>query len=444
MTSPLDHSNQDLRGQSFRGGDLNGADFAGADLRGVDFSNASLVEADFTEARFGMGPLASAILLAAAMAVSALAGLSTAFFMQSMRERLQSGTDWQDGFAGVLMLTVIATFIAILVMKGARTALPSLVGLIAVAFIVDVTIVMFLGQLRLDRAPFAIALLLLAGVAFVAGILGRMVGGAFGPWAIGLMSIVGGLVAGIVEGGFAATLVAVLLVIMSKRTLKGDDRDRMLRDLTHRIVSRYGTRFTGADLSRATFAGNNLVAADMTGTVDEDTVWGAGQVPYRLDPQTRFFGDRPAGADDEPQGDRPITEFLFAAANSGDYSDAAELVSEDFVAYINGHKMGGGHAPHSGPGLLTSILRFFDGQAEDTFWHLYEEVDGGTGRHESGGDRRIAIRFVASGTFDGDYKEIEVAGFLKITDKTMTELRFVTDLTTFNDMREAAGLETLA
>ena len=444
MTSSLDFSDRDLRGRSFRGGELNGANFEGTDLRGADFTGASLVGADFTKARFGMRPIASATLLGAALLVSALAGLATAFFMQSLRERLYQGSDWQDGLASVIMLTVIAIFIAILVTKGASFALPSLPALIAVAFVLDVTIVIFFGEVRLGRAPLAIALMLLAGLAFVAGILGRMVGGAFGAWAIGLMSIAGGLVAGRVEGGFAATLVAVLLVVMSKRTLKGDDRDRMLRDLTHRIVTRHGTRFTRADISRATFVGTNLVAADMTGSVDEGTIWGPGQVPHRLDPRTRSFGRERADADDDVQGDRPIIEFLFGAANTEDYADAPDLVTEDFAAYVNGHKLGRGDGAASlGPELLTNILSYHHKDVEDSFWQLYDEVDGGTGHDTGDGVHQIAIRFVASGTFDGDHKEIEVAGFIKIKDKKMTEMRFVTDLAAFNEIREAAGLDTI-
>jgi hypothetical protein len=364
--------------------------------------------------------------------------------MQSVEDRIYHGTNWQDGLAGVIMLTVDVTFIAILVSKGASMALPSLPILIALAFVIDVTIVMFFGQLHFGRAPLAIALMLLAGLAFVAGILGRMVGGAFGAWAIGLMSIAGGLVAGRVAGGFAATLVAVLLVIMSKRTLKGDERDRMLRDLTHRIVTRYGTRFTNADISGATFVGTDLVAADMTGSVDEGTIWGLGQIPHRLDPRTRSFGNERADATDDEQGDRPIVEFLFGAANSEDYADVPDLVTEDFAAYVNGHKLGRGEGAASrGPELLTNILSYHHKDVEDSFWQLYEEVDGNIGHGTNDGVRQIAIRFVVTGTFDGDYKEIEVAGFITVKDKKMTEMRFVTDLAPFNEIREAAGLDAI-
>jgi hypothetical protein len=249
-----------------------------------------------------------------------------------------------------------------------------------------------------------------------------------------------------VEGGFAAALVATLLVVISKRTLKGDNRDRMLRDVSHRIVMRHGTRFTGADLSGATFTGTNLVAADMTGTVDEGTVWGPGQIPHRLDSPSRFLGEKPADDDDKAQGDLPITQFLFGAANSGDHGDASDHVSEGFIGYVNGRRIGGsgsGDVAESGPYLLTDVLGFSNGDVENWFVEVYDEVDGGTGHGESDGNHQIAVRFVTSGTFDGGIKDIEMAGFLKVTDGKLSELRLVTDLATFNEMREAAGLDPL-
>lgn len=441
MTPTVDHSDQDLRGQSFRDVGLDSADFAGADLLGADFTDASLVKANFTDAELGIRPVAGAILLGLAMFVSALAGLSAAYFTQVMTDRLRE-TDWQDMLANGFVITVVATFLVILVMKGASKALPSLGGLILVAFVADLAIVMAFGRPHVERAPFLIGLMLLFGLAFIAGILGRIVAGAFGAWAIALVSIVGGLVAGEVTGGFAAVLIAALLIVISKRTLKGDDRDQLLRDLSHRIVTRHGTRFTGADISGATFIGTNLVAADMTGTVVEGTVWPPGQIPHRLDSPPHSFDTKLTEAEGKDQGGDPITEFLFRAANSGDYARASDLVSEDFVAYVNGRKLSddGTAATESGPHLLTEIIQFH-GQVEDTSWKLYDEVDGSADRGTSAGDRQIAIRFVVSGVFDGAHTEIEMAGFLKVTDNKLSKLQFVTDLTTVNELRKAAGLD---
>lgn len=70
-----------------------------------------------------------------------------------------------------------------------------------------------------------------------------------GALAIAIVAILGGVAAGRVEGGLAAIVVSVLLVLVSKRALKLDERDRPLHQLAHRIVTRRGTRFTGADVS---------------------------------------------------------------------------------------------------------------------------------------------------------------------------------------------------
>ena len=40
-------------------------------------------------------------------------------------------------------------------------------------------------------------------------------------------------------------------------------------------------------------------------------------------------------------------------------------------------------------------------------------------------------------------KQVEMAGFLTVADNKLSELRIVTDLTAFNDMRTAAGLPAL-
>jgi hypothetical protein len=152
----------------------------------------------------------------------------------------------------------------------------------------------------------------------------------------------------------------------------------------------------------------------------------------------RFFGKDRDDADDDTQGDNKLTRFLFRVANAGDYTDASTLVSEDFAAYTNGHKLGNDGVT-AGPKLLTEALHYYDQNIGDSFWQLYDEVDQ-VDRHGSG---MIAIRFVARGKFDDVEKEVEMAAFLTVADSKLDELRFVTDLSAFNDMRTAAGLPAL-
>jgi hypothetical protein len=160
----------------------------------------------------------------AAMVVSAVAGLTTAYFIQAMWERLNSG-GWHELQANRFIMTVLAASSAILIRTGTGEALPWLGALILVVFLADLAIVMAFGRPHVERAAFLVGLMLLFGLAFVTGIPGRIVGGAFGAWAIALISVVGDLIAGQARRGLAAVRVGALFVVISKRTLKGDGHD---------------------------------------------------------------------------------------------------------------------------------------------------------------------------------------------------------------------------
>ena len=151
----------------------------------------------------------------------------------------------------------------------------------------------------------------------------------------------------------------------------------------------------------------------------------------------KFFGKDRSDAGDDVQGDDEITKFLFGAANKADYQKASDLVSDDLVMYTNGFRLGRS-GDDTGPGVLTDALSYYDDHVDDSYWQLYDEVVGGGKKNRS-----IAIRFVASGGFDGKQKEVEFGGFLDVTDGKLSEIRFVTDLTVFNDMRQAAGAPPL-
>ena len=128
-----------------------------------------------------------------------------------------------------------------------------------------------------------VGLLLLFGPAAVAGILGRVVGGVFGGWAIAIVSVTGGLAAGRVNGGLAAVVVTIILMFVSKRALKADDRDLLSRRLAQRIMARFGTKFTGADLTRANFADTVLAQADFSEAVLDGAICDNGKGPLFID-----------------------------------------------------------------------------------------------------------------------------------------------------------------
>ena len=113
--------------------------------------------------------------------------------------------------------------------------------------------------------------------AVTAGILGRVIGGVFGSWSIAIVAVLGGLASGRANGGVAGIVVALSLVIISKRALRGDPRDRFLRGVAHRFTHRWGTSFVDADLTGVEFTGADASRADLRGAILDDVGWDSEQ-----------------------------------------------------------------------------------------------------------------------------------------------------------------------
>ncbi len=282
MADTNDYHGQDLRGRSFAGAALDRADFTGADLRTADFAGASLVDADFSNARIGVKPLTGALILVAAMVVSIAAGVVVGLLADGMRERLTS-TEWQRLTGGIILLGLVVLYLYFLVTRGIVRALKVFFVVTVIVVAIDFVVVLIFGEPQYRDGLPAVGLILLFGPAAVAGVLGRVVGGVFGGWAIGIVSIVGGLAAGRVQGGLAAVVVTIILVVVARRALAKDDRDLLGRRLAQRILSRYGTRFAGADLTRANFAGTVLTQADLSNAVLDGAVWDDGRGPLAVE-----------------------------------------------------------------------------------------------------------------------------------------------------------------
>ena len=282
MNSEGNYRGRDCSRRSFRSASLDGVDFTGSEIRGADFTGASLVGANFTNARIGVTPIAGGLILAAAIVVSMAAGVVVGLLADGMRQRLTS-SEWQDLLGGVLLLTLIELFFYLLVKQGIARALRLFLIVVVVAVALDLTVVTIFGEPRYRSTLPVVGLLLLFGPAAVAGILGRVVGGVFGGWVIAIVSATGGLAAGRVNGGLAAVVVTIILMFVSKRALKADDRDLLSRRLAQRIMARFGTKFTGADLTRANFADTVLAQADFSEAVLDGAIWDKGRGPLFID-----------------------------------------------------------------------------------------------------------------------------------------------------------------
>lgn len=277
------HHAEDLRGASFRSDQLAAADFSGADLRGADFSSANLRGADLSDARLGLRPLTGAAILALGIAGSLAAGIVTGLTLNAVRDRLY-GDGWEEQAGAGHMLIVIVVFAVVMFWKGIDTAIKAFGVTILILLPINFIMNLIWGEVEWDAGARAVGVVLVLAVAMLTGILGRVIGGSFGAWAIALVAVAGGLAAGQAQGGLAALVVSVSLVMISKRTLKFDQRDRTTRRVAHGFVRRWGTRFDGADLTDADFSGTSAANCNVTDAVLDGVRWEPGQLPLSLDP----------------------------------------------------------------------------------------------------------------------------------------------------------------
>jgi hypothetical protein len=282
VSTQTDYRGSNLRRRSFRGAALNGADFAGADLRGADFTDASLVEANLADAKLGVTPSTGVLLLVTAVMLAGAAGVVTGWLSSETRDRMFSG-EWQATLGGATIVFLTLVLFGFLLVKGADWAVRAFAVAFAVSLTINLVVDFIYGEVNVGVLARTVGLMILFGLAVVAGIVARMVGGAFGPFIIVVVALIGGIATGRADGGIGTIVVSVLLVVIAKRAMRLDQRDRPILTLAHRIVTARGTRFTNTNLTRADFTGTLLTYSDMTNAVLSGTTWDPGKGPVILD-----------------------------------------------------------------------------------------------------------------------------------------------------------------
>jgi len=272
----------DLRtGQSFRGRSLEGADFSGKDVRGVDFTGADLRSADFSNAKLGVAPKVGAVALGIAILIAILTGVLIGLLVDEIRGQMNA-EEWDEAAAGGSLIFLLLAFVALIIWRGFDTAIKVIVGLYVVVLVGNVIANFIWEDVEWLRALRFTALLVALFLAILAGLLGRVVGGVFGIWSVVLVAVLGGLASGQAHGGVAGIIVAMSMAAISKRAVHGDHRDRPLRQMAHRLIGRWGTKFTDADLTGADFTGTDASRCGVKGATLDDVVWDPDQ-PLPLD-----------------------------------------------------------------------------------------------------------------------------------------------------------------
>jgi hypothetical protein len=261
-----------LSGPSFRGNSLEGADFNGGDLRGADFTGADLRSASFREATFGVPPRVGAVLLGFALLAAIAAGAVIGWTVDELRGRL-AADQWDEVAGGGSVGLVLIVFIGLILWRGFDFAIK-----IGAVFYLVVLAINIVANLLWEEFEWVVAarttlLIVFIALAIIVGVLGRVVGGVFGAWSIAVVAVLGGMTSGRFDGGAGGILIALSLVIVSKRAVRGDPRDRTLRRIAHRLVSRWGTSFVDADLTGADFTGTDTGRCSVRGATLDGVTW---------------------------------------------------------------------------------------------------------------------------------------------------------------------------
>jgi uncharacterized protein YjbI with pentapeptide repeats len=259
-------------GQSLRGRSLEGADFSGKDVRGTDFTGADLRSASFRDAELGVAPKVGVIFLGIAMLITIAAGVAIGLVVDEIRVQM-NGDRWDEAASGGSLIFILLVFVGLIVWRGFDTAIKAIVVVYLLVLAGNMIANLFWDDIDWYRALRGTLLLLVLFLAILAGILARVVGGVFGIWTVVLVAVLGGLATGQAHGGIAGVVVAVSLALISKRAVRGDQRDRTLRRLAHQLVARWGTRFNNADLTGVDFTGTDTSRCGVKGATLDDVIW---------------------------------------------------------------------------------------------------------------------------------------------------------------------------
>jgi hypothetical protein len=238
----------------------------------VDFSDTDLRSASFREALLGVRPGIGLVILGAALIVAVGAGAAIGWAVNGTTDRLSSDA-WDEVAEGSTLVLIMVILVALILWRGLDFALRMVLIAYPVLLVLNVAANLIWEEVEYVRIARATALIAFLVLAVAAGILGRVVGGVFGSWSIAVVAALGGLASGRAHGGVAGIVVAVCLVIIAKRAVRGDARDTSVRRIAQRLIRRWGTSFVGADLTGADFTGADASRCDVRGATLLDVRW---------------------------------------------------------------------------------------------------------------------------------------------------------------------------
>lgn len=289
----------DLRDQSLRGANLQSIDLSGAnlirtDLRGTKLDKAQLISTDFDSAHIGtqrrwIAPVLLSSLLLSIVTYFLLGAFLAAFFtaiLESSANIFDLRNSVAEVAAGALGLWMIATTFWVYYRQGFLAALGAVAGAVAGAFAIAITIAVAIAvaSTGTDTSAVSAALASAISVSFAGSVAITFAGAISVAFAIaftiafvvansrtfaftiaiataGTVAVAATFTGTVAEDSVSIPSLVFITVLLTTavnylvayRAVNGDSRDRLVRDVSVRLLSLGGTSFRQANLTNASF-----------------------------------------------------------------------------------------------------------------------------------------------------------------------------------------------
>ncbi len=288
---PLNFSNKNLQGYSFKKQNLTGADFSYSDIRGVDFTGANLSNTNFSNTKAGLKKRWLIISFLLSLSTGFIAGGISAFIGYFL-----CSENTNEQIAGVINLIAYIAFLNISVREGFANAFVKVVRILAsIGFFAGFISVFFnnliTGNIIISTVTsFSLGIFVMAIVtACLTFITAASNPKAFNDslisailTAISIPLLAKGEVAINIarKGSLGITItvgIAVLVMFLCRRIsrsiLAGEENHTFIRRIAIATAAINGTSFRGADLTAANFTGAMLRNTDFIKANLTHTIW---------------------------------------------------------------------------------------------------------------------------------------------------------------------------
>lgn len=269
---PLDFSHHNLRGRSFKALNLESANFSYANIQSADFTNANLRGANFSHAKAGSQKRNTTILVLISWLLSAFSGFFSGLTSYVIGLLFKtSNLDYQ--IAGLVAIVIVIIFFAITIRQG----IPAGLGAVALTGAIAVVIAGALTLANQDIVLAAVAAITVAvtlvvtiAVAAAVAVTVALAGVIAVAIAVAIAVTVAVAVAVALPKALAAVVAAagavafaLLSVYIGWRSLQGDKKYALIRNIVIAFAAWGGTSFRNADLTDADFTGATLKSTDL-------------------------------------------------------------------------------------------------------------------------------------------------------------------------------------